>query len=124
MVLSSVLSRRASFLLCCATLLWIPGAASGQNPARYVGIQKGEFMRHWLVLGPIPITPDTASKPDEEFQKKAFATDWLAPHGGETGIAPSLSAPATISGKSLRWQAVESNGDAVSLQSLFGKPDM
>ncbi len=58
MVLSSVLSRRASFLLCCATLLWIPGAASGQNPARYEGIQKGEFMRRWLVLGPIPITPD------------------------------------------------------------------
>ena len=123
MVLSSVLSRRASFLLCCATLLWIPRAASGQNPARYEGIQKGEFMRRWLVLGPIPITPDTASKPDEEFQKKAFATDWLAPHGGEAGTAPSLSAPLTISGKSFRWQAVESNGDAVSLENLFGKPN-
>jgi len=124
MVSSSVRSACAAwFLLCSACLLWIPGAASAQNPASYKGIQKDDFMRRWLVLGPIPIVPDSDSKPNEESQKKAFATDWLAPHGGEMRIVPSLDAALTISGKSCRWQAVESNAETVSLENLFGKPN-
>ena len=123
MVSSSVSKHAVRFSLCSACLLWILGTALAQNPASYQGIQKGDFMKRWLVLGPIPITPDSASKPDEEFQKKAFATDWLASHGGETGIVPTSSATLTISGKSYRWQAVESNADTVGLENLFGKPN-
>ncbi len=81
-------------------------------------------MRRWLVLGAIPIASESASKPDEESQKKAFSTDWLAPHGGEAGIVPSLSAELTISGKPYRWQAVESSGDPVSLRVCSANPTM
>jgi len=104
-------------------LLGAPVATLAQNPASYKGIQKDEFMRRWLVLGPIPISPESTSKPDEEAQKKAFSMDWLAPHGGETGIVPSLNRELTISGKPYRWQAVESNADTVSLENLFAKPN-
>jgi hypothetical protein len=110
-------------LLTFVWFFWVPIAALAQNPASYKGIQRDEFMRRWLVLGAIPITSDPTSKPDEEAQKKAFGTDWLTPHGGETGIVPSLKAELTISGKPYRWQAVESSGDPVSLESLYGKPD-
>jgi CubicO group peptidase (beta-lactamase class C family) len=104
-------------------LLGVPAATLAQNPASYNGIQKDAFMRRWLVLGAIPIASESASKPDEESQKKIFSTDWLAPHGGEAGIVPSLSAELTISGKPYLWQAVESSGDPVSLESLYGKPN-
>src|SRR5678815_6182954 len=97
-------------------LLGLPAATLAQNPASYNEIQKDAFMRRWLVLGEIPIAPDSVSKPDEESQKKAFSTDWLAPHGGEAGIVPSLSAELTIFGKAYRWQAVESRGDPVRLE--------
>ena len=110
-------------LLTFVGFLWVPVAALPHNPASYKGIQRDEFMRRWLVLGAIPITSDPSSKPDEDAQKKAFATEWLAPHGGETSIVPSLNAELTISGKPYRWQAVESSGDPVSLESLYGKPN-
>jgi hypothetical protein len=103
--------------------LGLSDAALAQSAASYNGIQKDSFMRRWLVLGPIPIAPESASKPDEESQKKAFEKDWLAPYGGEPGIAPSSSAELMILGKPYRWQAVESSGDPISLESLFGKPN-
>src|SRR5262249_50183003 len=123
MSLSNKQCLAASLLFCLASAFWIPVAGFAQNPAIYQGIQKNEFMKQWLVLGPIPIAPQSVSSPDEDSQKKAFGTDWLGPVGGETRIAPDLSAAITISGKTYHWQAVKSSGEAVSLESLFGKPN-
>ena len=68
--------RRGQFVrlwLSVVCLLGVPAATLAQNPASYKGIQKDAFMRRWLVLGAIPIASESASKPDEESQKKAFA---------------------------------------------------
>src|SRR5262245_5101765 len=113
----------ASLLVCLEFAVWIPGVGFAQNPALYQGIQKNEFMKQWLVLGPIPIASQSVSSPDEDSQKKAFGTDWLAPVGGETRIAPDLNATITISGKTYHWQAVKSSDEAVSLESLYSKPN-
>src|SRR5262245_10926220 len=111
----------ASLLVCLAFAVWSPAVGFAQNPAIYQGIQKNEFMKHWLVLGPIPIASQSVSSPDEDSQKKAFGTDWLAIDGGETGIVPNLNATLTIFGKTYHWQAVKSSDEAVSLEGLYSK---
>ena len=86
-----------------------PGTAS------YRGLSSNEFMRTWLVLGPIPISDDPQKPPEDEAQKKAFATDFLSQHGGEAGIQPKPGLTHQSAGKEYQWRLVQSKTDTVDL---------
>jgi hypothetical protein len=90
---------------------------TAEKTALYRGLQTNQFMKCWLVLAPLPVFPGAAKADDEAAQKKAFATDFLAEHGGEAGIQPEPEALLRIGGNDLAWRLVESKNDTVSLLS-------
>ena len=83
-----------------------PAAAGEASLAVYRGIRPDEFIRSWLVLGPIPASADR--QPDEAAHGKAFATDFLQSAGGEAGVQPAAGRAATIAGKDYQRRLVAS----------------
>ena len=63
--------------------------AADSEIASYHGLQPDDFMKSWLMLGPIPVA-DNESHPDEQTQKQAFDADLLGDGGGELSIRPVL----------------------------------
>ena len=70
-------------------------------------------------MGPIPAS-DT-EKPDEETQKKAFSTDLIADHGGESGAEPTSELTHSIKDQKYKWQYYESKDDIIDLTKVFGE---
>jgi len=98
-------------------------AQTSPNPAVYRGLDADQFMKTWLVLGPLPVFESDARPQDLEAQKKAFATDFLTQHAGEAGIRPRAGLAHTITGKEHQWQLVESKSDVVNLMPHEGPKD-
>ncbi|MEK7399441.1 MAG: serine hydrolase, partial [Candidatus Poribacteria bacterium] len=92
------------------------------NPASYKGLTPDEFMKKWLILGPISIFKDDKDQ-GEDLQKKAFAEDFLSQYGGETGIKPSADMACKIGDKDLQWKMVNSVDDTIDLIKIFGQKD-
>ena len=67
-------------------LMLLSSAAVTAGTAAYTGVKPDEFMKHWLILGPIPVSVEPS--PDEDAQKKAFADDLLKPAAGESVVQP------------------------------------
>ncbi|HGJ66829.1 TPA: DUF3471 domain-containing protein [bacterium] len=91
--------------------------------AEYKDLQPDVFMKSWLLLDPIPVFPEGSVSKDEELQKKAFANDFLAENGGESGITPKDGTTIQINDKDYKWQYYESNDDIVDLIKVFGQKD-
>lgn len=91
--------------------------------AFYQDLRPDEFMKTWLVLGPIPVSQDKAITQDTEAQKKAFAADLLIQHGGETSIKPQSGLTHQIEDKEFQWQLVQSEDDIVNLIKVYGQKD-
>lgn len=83
-----------------------------QNPVPAVTLD------HWLLLGPIPISPDQA--PDIEAQKKAFETDLLAPCGGEALVRAMPPPPCAVDGQDLAWKPARASDDIVDVAKTVG----
>ena len=79
------------------------------------------FLKRWLALGPIPLTQDEA--PDEEAQKKAFETHFLATCGGEAQVFAKTPPACSVGGHALTWKSVESPSEVVDLAKEVGKKD-
>ncbi|MGB9596446.1 MAG: serine hydrolase, partial [Candidatus Poribacteria bacterium] len=79
-----------------------------------------EFMRNWLVLGPISIFKDDKDQ-TEELQKKAFVDDLLSQYGGESGIRPTSEMICKIGDKDLQWKVANSTDDKIDLIKLYGQ---
>jgi hypothetical protein len=86
-------------------LMLLSSAAVAAETAAYTGVKPDEFMKHWLVLGPIPVSAEQF--PDEDAQKKAFADDLLKPAAGESVVQPRAGAKVVIGGKNYEWRQVE-----------------
>jgi CubicO group peptidase (beta-lactamase class C family) len=99
------------------------GSCMAMDSASYINLQADIFMKTWLILGPIPVFPEKTDSKDEELQKKAFASDFLAQTGGESGIAPKDGMTHQIGGKEYKWQTFTSKDDVVDLTTAFGKLD-
>ncbi|HKS38072.1 MAG TPA: serine hydrolase [Verrucomicrobiae bacterium] len=95
-------------------LVLLAAASVSAQTVVYTGVKPDEFMKRWLVLGPIPVSEDAA--PDEAAQKKAFAGDALSAAGGETRVSPRAGARVIIGGKDYEWRQVESTNDIVDLK--------
>jgi CubicO group peptidase (beta-lactamase class C family) len=92
------------------------------NPASYKGLTSDEFMKKWLILGPISIFKDDKDQ-GEELQKKAYAEDFLSQYGGEAGIKPSADMVCKIGDKDLQWKFISSDEDIIDLVKIFGQKD-
>ncbi|MBM3238951.1 DUF3471 domain-containing protein [Candidatus Poribacteria bacterium] len=91
--------------------------------ASYQGLQADEFMKTWLILGPIPVFDGEPNPQDQETQKKAFATDFLTKHGGEKGIQPKPGLTHRAGEKEYQWLLVHSKSDIVDLVEIYGKKE-
>lgn len=139
-------SAAAGFaLLLCLTAANSTTARSAESPATYHGVHVNEFMTHWLLLGPIPISEAdslakrTAAKnapslgslmrklvganPDDATQQQAFNTDFLKAVGGEAGVEPNAGGKLTIGKKNFVWKAVDSRSALVDLALALGKEE-
>jgi hypothetical protein len=99
-----------------ATFTGLPGAqetGEGIAVARYAGLVPDAFMTRWLACGPFPVL-EGQQKPEEAVLRQAFDRDFLAGHGGESGIQPTLG---TMQGP-CRWQLVSAVRDIVDLATL------
>jgi len=97
------------------------GSCIAMDSASYQNLQADAFMKTWLILGPIPVFPEKTDSKDEVIQKKAFANDFLAQNGGESGIAPKDGMTHQIDGKEYKWQTFTSKDDVIDLTEVFGK---
>jgi hypothetical protein len=112
------------FLMILASVLLTGlSAILSQENAVYQGVNKNEFMKKWLIIGPVPIPSTKDVAPEEAVQKKAFGTDLLNSCGGENGPAASLERTCSIYGKSYSWQLLQSEQDAVDFIKKWGKND-
>src|SRR5438034_3791858 len=103
-----------SAVLLLIGLMLLSSAAVTAGTAPYTGGKPDEFMRHWLVLGPIPVSAEQS--PNEDAQKKAFADDLLRPAAGESGVQPKTGARVAIGGRNYEWRQVESTNDIIDLK--------
>src|SRR5437867_4500160 len=95
-------------------LMLLSSAVVTTGTAAYTDVKPDEFMKHWLVLGPIPVSAEPS--PDEDAQKKAFADDLLGPAAGESGVQPKAGASVVIGGRNYEWRQVESTNDIIDLK--------
>ena len=92
----------------------LPHAAAAQFEP-YRGLKPDQFMTRWLELKSIPVPHEPQKAPAEEDQRRAFARDWLASAGGETGVRPTPGMQMTIDNKPFTWRLLDSKGDTVDL---------
>lgn len=91
--------------------------------AFYEGMKQDEFMKSWLVLGPIDVFPAEPEPQNQEIQKQAFDSDLLTQHGGESGIKPMPGLTHRINIRDYQWRLVDSRDDVVDLVKVYGKID-
>jgi CubicO group peptidase (beta-lactamase class C family) len=95
-------------------LMLLASAGRAAETARYTGAKPDEFMKRWLVLGPIPVSGEPS--PDEDAQKKAFAHDLLSASGGEPVVQARAGAGIAIGGQNYEWRQVDSTNDIIDLK--------
>src|SRR5580765_4894848 len=103
-------------------LLVAPQFGIAGTSATYSGLKTDEFMKHWLLLRPIPIQTKPWL-PDEAAQKAGFAKDWLAEQGGEAGVHPASGMMLKLGDVERQWGLVESPTDIIDLKSGGGATD-
>jgi len=84
----------------------------------YEGLKPDEFMKTWLVLGPIAISPE-GQIPDQEAQERSFDLDFLDECGGELQILPQVGLSCRIKDESYSWQQLQTKQDIVDLADTF-----
>jgi CubicO group peptidase (beta-lactamase class C family) len=94
---------------------------AASEAASYQDLQPDAFMTTWLVLGPISVTDE--AYPHMEAQKEAFAVDFLADQGGESGVHPAPGSVHKIGDKEYTWQLVRSESDIVNLIDVYGEKE-
>lgn len=86
------------------------------------GLRDGEFLRGWLLCGPFPNPgkTDTTGACIHDETCSGFFTDYLAPSGGESSVAPQ--ADFQVVGpdqKTRRWNGVSTLGGRVYLDEYL-----
>ena len=92
----------------------------GYGPASYTVPGAEEFMRNWLVAGPLKVSPE-GTAPDEKKQVEFFKSDEKiqVPAVMKGKAIPALS----VSGNQLAWSALSSSNDIIDLDAHFKSPD-
>ena len=90
----------------------------------------GEFLRTWLLCGPLPLQTDVSFDPDvfDQFELEGehlpgFETDFLTEHGGQAQPRVQAGQVVTFRGGSATWLEHTADDFAVNLdQALSTKP--
>ena len=85
------------------------------SAATYKELKAGEFMKNWLLLGPIPVTVAGPEPTDYETKKKAFSIDPFS--------LEQFEAKVSVGGLAYEWSAYHSYGDSVDLLQPYGQKD-
>jgi CubicO group peptidase (beta-lactamase class C family) len=94
-----------------------PEQIKGYSEASYKGLNDNEFLKNWLILGPVKITEDTI-KPDNKAQKEAFDKDYFS----SVEITPDENlAKIKIGEKEYSWKIVKNPDDAIDLNQVLGE---
>lgn len=97
-----------------------PAIAPYAAPPVYEGIEPGEYMTRWALLGPIPLFETAPDESDMEPQRKAFEREWIDPAALD---AAAWENPVEIEGDAFEWTLHESDGPAIQLDEIFDDGD-
>jgi CubicO group peptidase (beta-lactamase class C family) len=96
-----------------------PEEIKGYSEATYKGLNENEFLKNWLILGPVNITEDTI-KPDEPEQKEAFNKDYFSSVEILKNKSPEK---IIIAEKEFSWKMVKNTEDDIDLNKILGEND-
>lgn len=91
----------------------------GYADATYTGLSDNEFMKNWLILGPVKIN-ESGIKPDDTNQKAFFDKDLLT----SVVVAPKkVITNFKIGSAEYAWKSIRCEEGIVDLIKLFGQID-
>lgn len=100
------------------------GQTKAKNPslgyadASYSGLSDSEFLKNWLILGPVRV--DTSAKPTDPMQKAFFDKDLVT----TVLVQPNKALPKLkIGNEEYAWKPVKSENSTIDLIALFGQKD-
>ncbi len=102
-------------------MLLFAAAAFAQQAPVHPGQPSEEYLRDWLVLGPIPASAPLSAPATSPDAPPHFNTDFLEPMGGEEQAAPKPGDTVAIGGATLTWTRYESPGVEVNLDEAISK---
>lgn len=85
--------------------------------------QRGDFIKGWLVLGPVGAEFVQTNASGAGAQTQLMQTDCLAGAQGEAGARPQPDAAVPIGNQTLRWHAIQAEQDTIDLSALLGVKD-
>ena len=109
------------YKLAVFSMLVFAAAAFAQQAPLHPGQPSEEYLRDWLVLGPIPASAPLSAPATSPDAPAHFNTDFLEPMGGEEQAAPEPGDTVAIGGKAFTWTRYESPDDAVNLDEAISK---
>ncbi len=90
---------------------------TGYAEASYAGLSDNEFMKNWMILGPVKIT-GIGTAPDDKKQKDVFDKDVLT----RITVNPKkYLAPVKIGDTAFAWKPVKSDDGIIDFIKLFGQ---
>ncbi|MFD0999591.1 serine hydrolase [Ohtaekwangia kribbensis] len=90
------------------------------SKASYKGIQAGQYMKNWLVVGPLLVKDDTVGAPDIQQEERFFDEDLVT---SITPVAGKPIPPVMLRGKSFAWKPYSATADKIDFDALYSKPD-
>jgi C-terminal processing protease CtpA/Prc len=110
-------------LLCICALSASVQAAEPPAPPQWAvcqGLEPGAFIKQWLVCDPFPVFDGVPRPEDVAAQREAFDRDFLAEHGGQTQVQPTMEMVFHRAEWEHRWRKADSPTDAVNLIRHLG----
>lgn len=101
-------------------MLFISFSVRSDNLSTPQKIVPGQFVRSWLLLGPIPlqVQPD----PEKSWDHlPGFNTDYLKSYGGEINLAVKAGDVVKLGKKSVTWKYSESSDSIINLAAVLSK---
>lgn len=106
-------------ILLLVVALMLSACSQQTDRAKYVNPASNEFLKSWMLLGPICVA-DSNDIPSDELQKEAFKLDFIDPVS-----LNSREALSTIeyNGQKYVWSLHTSESDIINLDALYEQKD-
>jgi hypothetical protein len=83
--------------------------------------QATNYIRDWLILGPIPTGTDLGSAANDAENRKTMSAILAKPFlSDEAALQPSAGQSADVAGMTLAWRPVHLDGDEIDFHKVFG----